>query len=590
MAQSTDTRQHVTANWSVATDWSLGVTPGSVSPADPALFQGGTSAYTTTVSDTESAGAVTLNDTYATLTIATGGTLLVGSGTSTGLKLDAGALNLAGVIGAGNGGALVITEAGATTNYDGGTLSDVIIDGTLDLSATNAAVVSTGGLAINNPTSGDQGQINVTGNGAHLTFASTTTLADVALDIGGTTNAIVTVGSGSTLTLDSASSVELVNAVTTFNGAGILVLNGSTGIESQGEVNGVVTPAQTLVLATSTVQNNGTITLGDGYNAGVLTVTGALTGSGSVVVNQDSDYADTIEFGSTVASTQTVDVTEGQGSVTTLILDGVTSATPNAVAGKITGLGSFGTTDVIDLTKIAYSSGLTESVAGGVLTIKNGSTAEAVLNTDLTAAIAIHLSADSSGTGTDVTIACFCRGTLILTDRGERSVEALEIGHIIVTASGQHRPIQWVGRRSYAGRFLAANPNVQPIRFRAGSLGDGLPRRDLLVSPEHAMLLDGLLIPARCLVNGSTITRERGVDRVEYHHVELDSHDVLLAEGAPSESFVDDDSRGMFHNTDEWKALYPSRASKPAVYCATRVESGYVLEAIRRRIGGVLAA
>ena len=178
-------------------------------------------------------------------------------------------------------------------------------------------------------------------------------------------------------------------------------------------------------------------------------------------------------------------------------------------------------------------------------------------------------------------IACYCPGTLIVTNRGEVPVEALAIGDTTTTASGQHRPIKWLGRRSYAGRFLAANPNVQPIRFRVGSLGGGLPRRDLLVSPEHAMFLDGLLIPARCLVNGSTITQERGLERVDYYHVELDSHDVLLAEGAPSESYLDDDSRGVFHNAHEFAVLYPNAPTQGQFY-APRMTDGYQLEAIRR--------
>jgi hypothetical protein len=178
--------------------------------------------------------------------------------------------------------------------------------------------------------------------------------------------------------------------------------------------------------------------------------------------------------------------------------------------------------------------------------------------------------------------ACYAAGSMIATAEGERAVDALAIGDRVVTAAGALRPIRWIGRRAYAGRFLRANPGVQPVRFRAGSLGNGLPRRDLLVSPDHAMFLDGVLVPARCLLNGATITQERQ-DRIEYVHVELDSHDILLAEGAPSESFVDDGSRACFHNAAEYAALYPDLAPAP-VYCARRVEQGPELEAIRRRL------
>ena len=165
----------------------------------------------------------------------------------------------------------------------------------------------------------------------------------------------------------------------------------------------------------------------------------------------------------------------------------------------------------------------------------------------------------------------------------------MRIGDMVLTLCGAARPIRWIGYRSYAGRFLAANPGVQPIRFRAGSLGNRLPQRDLLVSPDHAMFIDGVLIPARHLVNGSSIVQERGLERVDYVHVELDSHDVLLAEGAPSKSFVDDGSRALFHNAAKRQALYPGRVCGPADYCAPRIECGEELEAIRRRLA-VLAA
>ena len=82
------------------------------------------------------------------------------------------------------------------------------------------------------------------------------------------------------------------------------------------------------------------------------------------------------------------------------------------------------------------------------------------------------------------------------------------------------------------------------------------------------------------------VVREAGLAQVEYIHVELDSHDAILAEGAASETFLDDDSRGVFHNAAEFAARYPDAAAAGG-FCAPRVESGFALEAVRRRLDRV---
>jgi hypothetical protein len=171
-------------------------------------------------------------------------------------------------------------------------------------------------------------------------------------------------------------------------------------------------------------------------------------------------------------------------------------------------------------------------------------------------------------------------GTMIQTDSGERPVEALSIGDLVVTASGALRPVKWIGTRCYDAAAAAGNSSILPIRIQRGALADHVPRRDLYVSPRHAMFIDGCLFPAGLLVNGASIRPAESISAIQYFHLELDSHDVILAEGAPSESFVDDKSRAMFQNAREYRALYPSETSVPPAYCAPRIESGYRLEAV----------
>jgi uncharacterized repeat protein (TIGR03803 family) len=177
---------------------------------------------------------------------------------------------------------------------------------------------------------------------------------------------------------------------------------------------------------------------------------------------------------------------------------------------------------------------------------------------------------------------CYCKGTLIRTSHGEITVEELAIGDLVVTASGALRPIKWIGKRSYAGRFIVGNHLMLPVTFRTGSLADNVPHTDLHVSPGHGMFVGGQLVPAWRLVNGVSITQAEVVESVTYYHVELDRHAVILAEGAPAESFLDDGCRGQFHNAKEFDRLYPDAA--PMAPLQPRLEDGFALLVIQERL------
>ncbi|MEA9603820.1 Hint domain-containing protein [Polynucleobacter sp. JS-JIR-II-c23] len=152
--------------------------------------------------------------------------------------------------------------------------------------------------------------------------------------------------------------------------------------------------------------------------------------------------------------------------------------------------------------------------------------------------------------------ACFTPGALISTPTGSTPVQDLRIGDLILNHLGQTVPVKWIGRQrihpAFAGESL-------PICIKQGALGNDLPLRDLFVSPGHALYIDDcLLIDAKALVNGITITQvTQWEGDVEYLHIETEHHEIILAEGTPAETFIDNVSRTCFNNYSEYQALYP---------------------------------
>ena len=163
--------------------------------------------------------------------------------------------------------------------------------------------------------------------------------------------------------------------------------------------------------------------------------------------------------------------------------------------------------------------------------------------------------------GQSVPATCFFPGTLIRTDRGDVAVENLAIGDQLVTVERDLVPVKWVGRQTVR-RLFAPRETSYPICIKAGALAENVPSRDLYVSPDHAMLVDGLLVNASALVNDTSIVQVAEVaETFTYFHIETEGHRNILAEGAAAETFVDNVTRRRFDNYAEYEALYPDAAA-----------------------------
>ncbi len=203
-----------------------------------------------------------------------------------------------------------------------------------------------------------------------------------------------------------------------------------------------------------------------------------------------------------------------------------------------------------------------------------------------TAAAAAAATAATAATAAAVTagaaalVVCYVSGTLIRTVKGEVKVEDLRVGDLVITASGEKRPIQWIGHTTT--RLLKDDVN-RPVCIKSGAFGAGLPYADLYMSPRHSVSVKvshtDVLIPVMNLVNDITV-KQVSMDQVTYWHVELESHDVLIANGLPSESYLDCGNRSFFAKHHgilnlDWENAVPGH------HCLPVVESGAMLEQVK---------
>ncbi len=142
---------------------------------------------------------------------------------------------------------------------------------------------------------------------------------------------------------------------------------------------------------------------------------------------------------------------------------------------------------------------------------------------------------------------CYAAGTRIRTPEGDVPIERLAVGGMVLTVSGEARPIQWIGHRLVDCRKHPQPHLVWPVRVQAGAFAPRLPARDLYLSPDHAVFAEDVLIPIKHLQNGGTV-KQLEVDTVQYFHIELERHDVVLAENLPAETFLDTGNRANFAN------------------------------------------
>jgi T5SS/PEP-CTERM-associated repeat protein len=451
---------------------------------------------------------------------------------------------------------------------DGGTIqagsNDILVGnegaGSLDIAA-GGSVDASGGLAVAVGTA-STGTLTVEGATSLLTVEQNFVIGGayvvggpglVSATGGGTirSSASLTLYGGGTLAVDSTATVVI--------GSGTAGVAGAVLVDAGGSLLGYGTVASPLVLDGTAVAVGGT-----------LEILGAVSGSATLTILGDA----TLKLDAAGDAAGVLFATAGSGT-----LDLATATGGVTISGFAAG----STIRVAD----AVGASASASVAGGVTTLDLFSGATEIGRLAIAGS---EQFAFDSATGT-VSVACFAAGTRIGTARGNVPVEHLALGDRVRMArrNGGTRPVVWLGHRVVNCRRHPDPGAVWPVRVRRNAFGRGRPARDLILSPDHAVFVGGVLIPIRHLLTGGSILQERRAS-VTYWHVELDRHDVLRAEGLPCESFLDTGNRPAFANGGTAIHLFADFTARvwDAESCAALTVAGPALDAARMRVAASL--
>ena len=521
-----------------------------------------------------------------------------------------------------------IKTDGSGVHYSGFTaLSGVTIDGTLNVNGganTELIIENASSFAGSAPA-----KIVETTAGSFLNFSSSRTLDDVGITLGNSSIDVagtLTLGPASTLTLTAngtfgtptgqdytnnildnkgtiiAAAGGLYTSGTDF-GSGNIVQNDGLFAASGGTASNLYSVTNTGTFGISgaasvTVQilnNTGNVDISNGSSLTVMTqvgdhlTLGRFDSSGTVEISNHSTL--TLEDGASQLGT--ISFLDGTGTVVLADLGFTQIEHGFRQAGNSGTLNLFQSGDVLNLGADPYDpvsplpppGPYSLQHSGNTLTVFTGSTAFDTFT--LTGQDYTNATFTLTGDIVTTDAPCFCAGTLILTDQGERAVESLEVGDLVVTLQDGMKtlmPVRWLGQRRVVVAQHFEPEHVDPVRIMRDAVAPGMPVRDLFVSPDHALFLDGMLIQARQLVNHMTVTRDAGRMVVTYHHVELDRHAVLIADGMPCESYLDGGNRGHFDTAGTVVPLHAPTIDRMQHACAPLVTAANLVEPIWQRL------